>query len=397
MLRSRVHEAAHEVGFALCGVARPDPSDHLEHYRAWLAAGYHGDMAYLARPDAVARRGDPARTLAEVRAIVVVGDLYDQPDPPGVPDDPSRGVIARYARGRDYHRVMRTKLRRLAERIERAAGGEGLAGVARAYVDTGPVLERELARRAGLGWFGRNTMLIHPRAGSYFFLGVLFTTVEIEPDAPFEADHCGTCRRCVDACPTGALLDRDPEGAPVLDATRCISYLTIEQRGPIPQELRPALGNRVFGCDICQEVCPWNVRFSRPAEEPAYRARGPGELPQGVEVEGGRPGGARPTKDSGAASPPHPGTDFPGLVELLETALDPGRWDAFTRGSPIRRAGRVGLARSACVALGNELARVRTPRSEALAVLRRAAHDSDPVVAEAAGWALKRAGGRSEG
>ncbi len=179
-------------------------------------------------------------------------------------------MIARYARGRDYHRVVKKKLKALGRRLEEIAARPVEW---RAYVDTGPILERDLARRAGLGWFGKNTMLLNPRRGSYFFLGVLLTDLELEPDAPFEADHCGSCRACLDACPTGALLGRDESGAPVMDATRCISYLTIEHRGPIARELRPLMGNRVYGCDICQEVCPWNVRFAEVAAERDYAAR----------------------------------------------------------------------------------------------------------------------------
>ncbi|HZD03464.1 MAG TPA: tRNA epoxyqueuosine(34) reductase QueG, partial [Longimicrobiales bacterium] len=279
-----VRALAREEGFALVGVARPDPSDHLAFYRGWLDGGFHGDMGYLARLDAVVRRGDLRGTMEDVRSVVVVGHEYFQRDPPGIPDDASLGVIARYARGRDYHKVVKKGLLRLLERIRRevAPGANG-----RAYVDTGPILERELGQRAGLGWFGRNTMLIHPRRGSWFFLGCLLLDLELEPDEPFEADHCGSCTRCLEACPTGALLGRDESGAPVIDARRCISYLTIEHRGPIPEGLRPLMGNRVFGCDICQEVCPFNVRFAKEADEPGYAARGAGERPVGVEA---RPG-----------------------------------------------------------------------------------------------------------
>ncbi|MFW6205992.1 MAG: tRNA epoxyqueuosine(34) reductase QueG, partial [Gemmatimonadota bacterium] len=185
--------------------------------------------------------------------------------------EPSNGVIARYARGRDYHRVVKKKLMALLRWLEDELGEE--LPVARAYVDTGPVLERELARRAGLGWFGRNTMLIDPRRGSYFFLGELLLPFELDYDEPFEADRCGTCRACLDACPTGALLGRDENGAPIMDATRCISYLTIENRGPIPEDLRPLMGNRVFGCDICQEACPFVQRFAVESAEADYLPR----------------------------------------------------------------------------------------------------------------------------
>jgi epoxyqueuosine reductase len=285
--------------------------------------------------------------------------------------DASRAVIARYARGRDYHRVMKKRLLALLREVEAVAGRELPA--ARAYVDTGPVLERELAQRAGLGWFGRNTMLIHPKRGSYFFLGALLTELDFEGDTSPVRDHCGTCNACVDACPTGALLGRDADGAPVIDATRCISYLTIEHRGPIPLELRPLIGNRVFGCDICQEVCPFTRTFSKPAEEPAFASRAPGETSFGVEPEPGSPSS-------------NPGTESPSLIELLETALDEAAWDSFSRGSAVRRAGRAGFARNVCVALGN------WGSPKAVPVLVSALSDPEPSVRAHAAWALGRLG-----
>jgi epoxyqueuosine reductase len=214
------------LGFDLAGITDVRPSDHTAFYRAWLDAGRHGSMDYLARPDAVGARLDPAAAFTGLRSAIVVGLNYcpEEASPGGdAGGDAARGVIARYARGRDYHKVMKKKLLALLSWLEAEVGRE--LPLARAYVDTGPVLERELARRAGLGWFGRSTMLINPKRGSYFFLGTLLTELELEPDAPFEADHCGTCNACVEACPTGALLGRDESGAPVIDATRCISYL----------------------------------------------------------------------------------------------------------------------------------------------------------------------------
>ena len=400
-------EHAASIGFDAIGITDVRPSDHADFFLQWLAAGYHGDMKYLAEPDSVERRlnqqtrftakphsesnaanhrqpdirtsyadtgsstddGSAAqgRPAAVARAIVVA--LHYDPAPDEAPDDPAQGIIARYARGRDYHRVMKRKLLELLRWLEGEVGRK--LPSARASVDTAPVLERELARRAGLGWFGRNTMLIHPRRGSYFFLGTLLVDVELELDEPFTQDHCGSCHACLDACPTNALLGRDAHGAPVMDARRCISYLTIEHRGSIPRELRPLIGNRVFGCDICQEVCPFTRKFSSATSEPAFAARAPGALPVGVQLAPG-------------ASKAHPGTASPSLIELLNTALDETAWDGFSRGTPIRRAGRAGFARNVCVALGN------WGSPEAVPVLTAALSDPEPLVREHAAWALGR-------
>jgi len=308
-------------------------------------------MEYLARPDAVARRADLQLTLEGARSVVVVADQYSQEDPPGVPDDPSRAVIARYARGDDYHDVMKRRLEELLTWIQDGVR-EPVSG--RVYIDTGPILERELASRAGLGWFGKNTMLIDPKRGSYFFVGVLLLDLEIEPDEPFTEDRCGTCTACLDACPTGALLGRDEDGAPVIEATRCISYLTIEHRGPIPREFRAPMGNRVYGCDICQEVCPWNEKFAEPSDALAYRAT--------------------------------EGLDGPTLVDLAERLLgltEKGFLREFA-GSPMTRARRKGLLRNVCVALGN------WGVEEAVPTLVSALSDPAPLVRGHAAWALGR-------
>ena len=339
------------VGFEMAGVVTRHDSRHMAYFREWLRSGLHGEMAYLGRPGAVRRRADLDLTLPGYRSALVVAHSYADDAPATSPGDPSRAIVARYARGRDYHHVVSDRLEVLAARLEALAGRPFRR---RAYVDTGPILERELAQRAGLGWFGRNTMLIHPRRGSYFFLGVLLTDLPLEASAPFREDHCGTCRRCLDACPTGALLGRDESGAPVMDATRCISYLTIELKGPIPRELRPAIGNRVFGCDICQEVCPWNERFSEPTAEPAYS----------------------PRSDLDGAS----------LIDLATRLLGmsgKGFLREF-RDSPVSRTRRNGLLRNVCVALGNWGA------AEAVPVLERAARDQSGLVREHAEWALER-------
>ena len=320
-----VIEEAQQLGLDRVGVVTKPGSEQGAFLAWWLAEGYHGEMAYLARTDAVDRRQDLRSTMDEFRSAIVVAQEYGGDHPGPEAEEPSRAIIARYARGRDYHRVLKARLLALSNRLEEVAGPIN----ARAYVDTGPILERELAQRAGLGWFGKNTMLIHPRHGSYAFLGVLLTDLALDETEPFGQDHCGTCVRCLEACPTGALLGRTEAGAPVMDARLCISYLTIELRGPIPRDLRPAVGNRIFGCDICQECCPFTRTFSKPAREEAYAARGPGEPPSGVQVPPG-------------ASSAHPGTDSPSLTDLLLTALDESAWDAFSRGSAIRRAGRAG-------------------------------------------------------
>lgn len=364
-----IRALAEAEGFDLVGITDVQPSEHAAFFRQWLEAGRHGSMEYLARPDAVARREDVTSVFPELRSAVVVGMYYGMQDEGDVASH--RGIIARYARGRDYHRVMKAKLLRLLREVERIVGRE--LPLARASVDTAPVFERELARRAGLGWFGRNTMLIHPRRGSYLFIGTLLLDVELTPDEPFDADRCGTCSACVEACPTGALLGRDASGAPVMDARRCISYLTIENRGAIPEDLRPLIGNRVFGCDICQEVCPYNRRFAFPSADPAFAARGPGAAPFGVQPEEG-------------AAKLHPGTRSPSLIALLETALDEAAWDAFSRGSAIRRSGRAGFARNVCVGLGN------WGSPDAVPVLSRALSDREPLVRIHAAWALGRVG-----
>ncbi|HET9986828.1 MAG TPA: tRNA epoxyqueuosine(34) reductase QueG [Longimicrobiales bacterium] len=370
-LAARLKAEAHRLGFELAGVAPLRESDHGALYEAWLAAGRHGEMAYLARPDAVAARLDPRSRWPELRCALVVGQVY-APEDEGDDADPSRGIVARYARGRDYHKVVKGKLMALLRWLEAELGRELPA--AHAYVDTGPVLERELARRAGLGWFGRNTLLINPRLGSYLFLGSLLLEIELEPDAPFEPDRCGTCSACVSACPTGALLGRDSSGAPVMDARRCISYLTIEQRGPIPRELRTAIGNRIYGCDICQEVCPWNgEKFVGITAEPEYRSRRRGD-------------GSGTGRGTGTGTTPGSlaGTDGPALIELM--GMDEAAWDEFSRGSAVRRARRAGFLRNVAVALGNWGA------PEAVPELVRALEDPEPLVRGHAAWALGRIG-----
>ena len=297
--------AAHDLGFEACGVTDLAPSAAAAALERWLAASRQGEMRYMERQARVRR--EPQLAWPDARSAVVVLHGYWQAD---ADPAPGRGRVARYALGDDYHDVLRSKLERLGAHLVGAAG----AGRFRAYADAGPLPERELARRAGLGWIGKNTMLIRPGLGSYTFIGVLLTDLVLATDPPFEADRCGSCRRCLDACPTDAF----PEPR-VLDATRCISYLTIEARGAVPEALRGAVGDRLFGCDACQDVCPWNVRFAAPTAEPRYRAR--------------------------------PAADWPTLVEIA--GMSEREFDDAFGATALLRAGRAGLARNAAVVLEN--------------------------------------------
>lgn len=348
MVASTIKRWAQELGFDSVGIAPVGESAHADAYRRWLDAGHAGEMAYLSRPDAVEKRADPRVLVPGARsAVVVTANYYPGEEEAGTTDDPSRGVFARYARNDDYHELLKRRLIALQNRIAEElipAGG-------RAYVDTGAVLERELAQRAGLGWFGRNTMLIQPGRGSYFFLGSILLDVELPYDPPFERDHCGSCQRCIVACPTGALLGRDADGAPVLDARRCISYLTIELRGPIPRELRPLIGNRIYGCDICQEVCPHNnPKFVQITTEEAFWPR--------AGVHGER------------------------LIDLM--GMDQAEFSRRFKNSPVKRAKRRGLLRNVAVALGN------WGSVEAVPALAAALQDEEPLIRGHAAWALGR-------
>lgn len=248
-LAAAVKARARALGFLDCGITHPGPSAYGGFLDQWLAKGYAGTMRYLHRQ--ASRRKDPSRIAPEARSVVVVLDNYYVEDQETDLQPPR---IAKYARGEDYHRVTRRRLEQLAEFLR-----DNGATLTRSYTDAGPVPERELAQRAGLGWIGKNTMLISPAAGSFTFIGSIFTDLALRQDLRFESDRCGSCTRCLDACPTEALLE--PR---LLDATRCISYLTIEQRGPIPDALAEQFQGYAFGCDICNDVCPWNQRFARP-------------------------------------------------------------------------------------------------------------------------------------
>jgi epoxyqueuosine reductase len=329
---------ARRHGFELAGIAAATPAETRRAYVDWLEAGHGGEMAYLGKdPD---RRADPRRVWPDVGSILVVGLNYRTWEPDeGARSDPGRGQLARYALGDDYHEVLTAKLRAVLE----WARGEVPGVEGRHYVDTGPLLERDLAARAGLGWFGKNTCLIDRGQGSYFFLGALLLNLELPLDAATSA-HCGTCSRCLDACPTGAFL-----GPYVLDARRCISYLTIELRGPIPRELRPLVGNWIFGCDVCQEVCPWN-RKAGWGSEPAFA--------------------------------PRPALQAPELIPLLRMTQE--EFSATFRRSAVKRAKRRGFLRNVCVALGNSGDPLAIP------ALAAALHHEEPLVRGHAAWALGR-------
>ena len=344
-LKEIIKEKARQLGFLLAGVTTPDPPPHLSTFEHWLAQGRHGTMDYLATERSRIRRADPRKILPECKSVLVLATPYAPPSALSGTSEASAvevqglmGNIASYAWGQDYHNVLPARMKALVQFIEGQVGGPVEN---RWYTDTGPILERDLAQRAGIGWIGKNTCLIHPSHGSYFLLSEIFLDLDLEPDSPFATDHCGTCRRCIEACPTDCILsDR------TIDSTRCISYLTIELKEDIPTELRDKVGNWVFGCDVCQMVCPWN-RFAGEGD-PAF----------------------------GADSPAHP------LDE--EASISIPEFNQRFKGSPIKRAKRRGYRRNVAVALGN------TGDMHALPVLQNALHDEEPMLQEHAKWAINK-------
>ena len=337
---ARVKTLALESGFDRVGIAAAQPPSQLSAFPGWIAAGHAGEMAYLS--DQVDRRRDLRVPFPWARSLICVAFQYDSSPPYSIAAPRERGWISRYAWGDDYHDVVGRRLGWLRARLLAELGPHE----SRAYVDTGPIAERAYAVAAGLGFWGKNGCVIDLEHGSWLFLGEIVTDLALTPDAPLPS-HCGRCTACLDACPTQALI------APyVLDARRCISYLTIEQRGAIPDQLRPALGRHVFGCDICQDVCPWNRRRGH---------RGP------------------------SAFEPRPGLYAPALEDLA--ALDASAFRARFRGSAIARAKRRGLLRNVAVALGN------VSEDSGEATLHRLASDPEPLVAEQAREALRRIAG----
>ena len=357
-LSAAIKAEAKRLGFDLVGVTSPEPPAHLEVFNRWLAAGRHGEMAYLATERSVLRRSDPREILPECRSILVLGARYASPragaevEPESVRSAKFSGRIASYAWGDDYHEVLPERLQALISYIE------GLAGHSvpnRWYTDTGPLMERELGQRAGLGWIGKNTCLIQPRLGSYYLLSEILLGIELESDTPISPDYCGTCTRCLEACPTACILpDR------TLDARRCISYLTIELKGAIPPELRSETGEWVFGCDICQEVCPWNLRFAQADDRHMF--------------------GVRP--------------DIPAPDLLEELAITVQGFNQKFKLSPVKRARRRGYLRNITLAIANQ-ARHERQRQVAREALRKALiQDPEKLVRAHAAWALGRVGGQ---
>jgi epoxyqueuosine reductase len=339
-LKQAIKEKARRLGFSLAGVTSPDPPPHLSTFERWLDAGRHGEMHYLADQRAQTRRANPRMILPECESILVLAAPYPDPSSAEASDDPGpSGRVAAYAWGDDYHNVFPPRLQELVTFIEEQVGH---SVPNRYYTDTGPLLERDLAQRAGLGWIGKNTCLINPKHGSYFLLAEILLGLELEPDPPFSTDHCGTCTRCIEACPTECILpDR------TIDARRCISYLTIELKGDIPKEMRPMLGDWVFGCDVCQMVCPWN-RFASPEGDPSFA--------------------------------PRPGVPTPNLIRELE--LTPENFNRKFKNSPLKRAKRRGYLRNVAVAAGN------SEDEQAIPGLEKAQNDEEELVRTHATWAL---------
>jgi epoxyqueuosine reductase len=308
--KESLRSKALELGFDLVGVCSIQEPPHLQVYADWVAEGKHGQMGYLA--EHLPLKQDPRKLLPEARSVIAVGLNYNRPNEP----KPGMPRIARYALGRDYHKVLRRKLKTLQAWVETEHPGSQH----RVCVDSAPIMERDFAHLAGLGWFGKNTMLINSQRGSWFFIGILLTSIEFEPDSP-AIGGCGTCRACIDACPTGAIVFENQRWQ--VDARWCISYLTIEHEGPIEPDLAKKMGGWTFGCDVCQEVCPFNQpRESQPLR--AQTAKEPDFL-----------------RENRLAS----------LAEIVQ--MSPQDWDLATRGSPVRRAGIVGLKRNAGINLAN--------------------------------------------
>ena len=342
-LKQAIKDKARQLGFLLAGVTNSDPPPHYSTFENWLAQGRHGTMDYLAAERSRARRADPREIFPECKSILVLATPYSAPDLAmrGMSEDEAQGSmghIAAYAWGEDYHDILPARMKELIQFIEEQVGRPVKN---RWYTDTGPILERDLAQRAGIGWIGKNTCLINPKHGSFFLISEILLDLALEPDPPFVTDHCGTCTRCIEACPTDCILpDR------TIDAARCISYLTIELKEEIPTELREKIGNWVFGCDICQTVCPWN-RFAGEGD-PAF------------------------------------GDDNPVQSLTEELSMTTHEFNGRFKGSPVKRAKRRGYLRNVAVALGN------TGDMHDLPVLQNALNHEEPLVRNHAQWAIEK-------
>jgi epoxyqueuosine reductase len=335
-MKVELHELARGAGFDACGFVAAQAAPHRQPFLRWLEQGWHADMHWLARSPE--RRTDPRNVLPGCRTVIVLAKSYFQ----GGPSPRPNGRIARYAYGEDYHELMLTAMEPICEFLSQRGG------IQKAYVDTGPVLERDFAAESGIGWQGKSTMFLSQRLGTWFFLGTILTTLSIEADSPAR-NHCGSCTRCIDACPTRAIT-----GPYQLDSRRCISYLTIENKGSIPLEYRAAIGDRIYGCDDCLEACPWN-RF------------------------------AVATRENRFLMPPE--VQSMNLRSLA--ALSDDEFRSLFRRSPIRRIKRNRFVRNVCVALGNVGTEADLP------VLQELANDADALVAEHANWAIGEIQGRA--
>jgi len=346
-LTSAVKDEARRLGFYLVGVTTAEQPPHIDVYERWLENSYHADMGWMATERARQRRVDPCLILPECKSILILGIRYPSSVPTGLSEiNAGEGKLASYAWGKDYHDVLPTRLKSIIAFIESQVGGPVPNHW---YTDTGPILERELAQRAGLGWIGKNTCLINPDMGSYFFLSEILLGVELEIDPPFIIDHCGSCTRCIEACPTSCIqTDR------TIDANRCISYLTIEHKGFVSDDLRKEMQDWIFGCDVCQQVCPWNQEFSTPIWD--------GEFSPILESES------------------------PLLRD--ELSLKPQVFNQRFQGSPVKRTKRRGYLRNVAIALGNR----RNP--EDVPALVDVLGDAEPLIRGHAAWALGKIGGK---
>ena len=344
-LAQQIQTRAHQLGFELVGITPAEQSQTIQRYRQWIENGYAGKMGYLEKH--LSLKTDPRRLLTEAKSVISLAMNYYTLDTPNtLASDPGRGQISRYAWGDDYHNVIRERLLHLIEFIKHTAESQLKS---RVCVDTAPILEREYAQKAGLGWIGKNTNVIHWRSGSWYFLAEVLVSVPLESKTQPLKGSCGTCTRCIEACPTDAIVEPN-----LLDSRLCISYLTIELKESIPKELRHKMGNLIFGCDICQEVCPWNSKAT-PTTEPAFQ--------------------------------PRDGNLAPKLLSLI--SMTQSEFSSRFKGSPIKRAKRRGFLRNVLVAIGNWRAR------EAIPALESALNDDEPLIRSHAAWALGQIGGET--